>query len=78
MRSLRQFFAAFVLTLALAISIHAGVMSTPVASPQPDPAPTTADGTIHTGAAGNMHTGDSEESVVAAALGLVQSVLSLL
>lgn len=83
MRILRQPLATFVLTFALATSIHAGVMSTPVAPPQPAPTPEATEGEMSTAANGTMHTGNSEEAgagdaVVAAALSLVQNVLSLL
>ena len=76
MRTMRNFFAASVLVSALSVLAFAGDIHTGIV-PDPDPAPTIA-GIIQTGVAGDMQTTDSEGSVVAAALGLVQTVLSLL
>lgn len=88
MRTVRQFFAASLLALTLAISMQAGVMSTPVAPPQPTPTPaeangemsTPVNGNIHTGAPGDMHTGEATADVAlaGAVVGLVQGVLALL
>jgi hypothetical protein len=82
MKTLRQLFAVIVLTLMLALSSSAGDIHTTVAPPQPAPTPAAAEGEITTGANGNIHTGNSDETtdevLVAGALGLLQGVLSLL
>ena len=81
MRTLRYFFAAFLLVTALSFSASAGDIHT--GAPQPPPTPATADGEMTTGLNGDMHTGGSDEAtagdaVAAGALALVQGVLSLL
>ena len=81
MRIVRQFFVVVVLTYTLAMSTHAGVISTP--DDPPPPAPALAEGQMTTSDGGDMHTTDSAEAtpgdaVAEAALGLVQVVLSLL
>jgi hypothetical protein len=81
MRIVRQFFAACALTCTLAMSMHAGVISTPVAPPEPDLTPATTQGEMTTGIAGDMHTTNSEaagDSVAADVVGLVVDVLSSL
>jgi len=75
MRTLRQLFAASVLTLTLCLPTLAGDISTMGAPP-----PTNTDGDMTTGVAGVISTPDAEAaggSVTDAALGLLQSVLSL-
>jgi hypothetical protein len=84
MRTLRQFFIAAVLTLMLALTVFAGEMTTGIAPPQPAPAPaqgdisTTANGTIHTGVAGDTTEATAEGVLAGAVVDLVQGVLSLL
>lgn len=83
MKTLGRIFAAYVLVVTLALSVVGGDMSTPLAPPQPAPTPATAEGEMSTPAKGDMHTGSSDEAtagdaVVAGALSLLQSVLSLL
>ncbi len=82
MKALRQLFAVIVLTSMLALSSFAGDIHTTVASPQPEPTPapaagdtTTASGDIHTGYADDA---TAEDLAAAAALSLLQGVLSLL
>lgn len=85
MKNFRVLCAAFVLTAALAVPAFAGDIGTGVTSPPPPAA--SADGNIGTGATadGNIGTGlTSEEteatsgnSLVEAALSLLQSVLAL-
>jgi hypothetical protein len=82
MKALRQFFGASVLILTLSLSAFAGDMTTGVASPQPTPPSSNAQGDIHTGVTGDIHTinVDAEAaggSVADAAVALIQSVLSL-
>lgn len=82
MKNLQKFFAAGVLTLALAISVSAGEISTTVAPPTPEPPPVTTQGQISTGVASNIETGSSSEattndSMTETALNVLQSVLSL-
>jgi hypothetical protein len=81
MRTLRYFIAASVLLSTLTLSTFAGDMHTGIAPP-PNPAPATTEGEITTGIDGDIHTTNSEaaiarDSVAGAALGVVQSVLSL-
>jgi len=78
---MRNFFAASVLAFALSLSTIAGTIHT--GAPQPVPTPTPAEGEMSTTVNGDMHTGNSDEAtagdaVVAGALSLLQSVLSLL
>lgn len=89
MKALRQFCAAFVLTLMLAASASAGQMTTGIADPPPPAPPTstaTTGGDMSTGAAGNMSTtvaGEMSAGVTATdpvtgvALNLLLNVLSL-
>jgi hypothetical protein len=81
MRTMRNFFAASVVAFALSLSTIAGDMHT--GAPQPEPTPAPAEGEMTAGVNGTIHTGDTEEAaagdaVVAGALSLLQSVLSLL
>lgn len=77
MKSLRQLCVALVFTLSLAIPAFAGGIETGIAPP---PLVTT-DGEIHTTRAGEIQTTGNEptegDSVTAAALGLIQSLLAL-
>lgn len=82
MKNLQKFFAAAVLTLALATHAFAGQISTTVAPPTPEPPPATTQGQISTGVASNIETGGSSEattnaSMTETALNLLQNVLSL-
>jgi hypothetical protein len=84
MRTLRRAFTILVLTFTLTLSTFAGDISTtvvpPSASAQGDIS-TTVNGDIQNGVAGDMPNGSSEAAAddsVAAVLGLVESVLSLL
>lgn len=79
MRTMRNFFAASVLVVALSLSTIAGDMHTG----EPQPPPATAQGEISPTTNGTIHTGYTEEAaageaVVAGALSLVQGVWSLL
>jgi hypothetical protein len=81
MKTLRHFFAAFLLVLMLTGSLYAGVISTPIAPPNPAPAPTT-EGATTTSVNGVISTPNAEPvaasgSVTETALSLIQSVLSL-
>jgi hypothetical protein len=80
MKHMRYLFAAVVLASVLSVSAFAGNMHT--GAPQPDPPPPPAEGEISTPLNGDISTPYSEEAadevVVAAALGLLQGVLSLL
>ena len=86
MRTLRPLFLASALILALTSPASAGEMTTGAAPPSASAQggmSTTANGDMQNGVAGDIHTGIGEEadtgdSVAAAVLGLVQSVLSLL
>lgn len=83
MKPVWYLFATFVLASALSMSALAGTMHTGAPQPNPTPAPATAEGEMTTGDGGDMHTGSSDEAtagdaVVAGALSLLQSVLSLL
>ena len=83
MKIFRRFFAAYLLILTLSFSALAGDISTPLAPPQPNLTPVTTEGEMQNGVAGYIPNGGSEaaasdDSVAAAVLGLVQSVLSLL
>ena len=86
MRTLRQFFAASMLTLILTLASFAGEMTTGIVPPQPTPTPmqgemsTTLNGDMHTGVAGDISTPEAtaEEVLAGAVVGLVQGVLSLL
>lgn len=91
MRTLRQFFLAYLFILTLTLTAVAGEMTTGITPPQSDTSHATTSGEMSTPLNGNMHTGvngvistpDSEESaaggsVVADVLALVRSVLSLL
>ena len=87
MKPMRYLLVAFVLASALSMSTFAGNIHTGI-EPQPTPTPvgssgvmsTPGDGTIHTGVAGDMHTGEATaEGVLAeAVVDLVQGVLALL
>ena len=82
MKILRHSIAAFLLVLTLTNSLCAGVMSTPIAPPNPTPTPT-AEGASTTNVDGVMSTPNAEtaaagDSAAAAALSLVQSLLALL
>lgn len=81
MKFMGYLFAVCVLSSALSISAVAGTMHT--GSPQPNPTPEPAEGEMSTTLNGDMHTGNSDgatagDAVAAAALELVQVVLSLL
>lgn len=78
MRILGKLFAAYVLTLTLALSTLAGDISTPLAPPQPAPAPAEAQGVIST--PGDMHTTETSADVTLAGVvvDLVEGVLALL
>ena len=83
MKTFRRIFAAYVLVFTLTLSVFGGDMSTPLVPPQPAPTPASAEGEMTTGVNGDIHTTYSEEAtasdaVVAGALSLLQSVLSLL
>jgi hypothetical protein len=80
MNTLRQLCAALVLTLMIALSTSAGDMHTTVAPPQPAPTPAEAQGNIHTGAPGDIHTTEATaaEVLAGAVVDLVQGVLALL
>lgn len=83
MKNLRQFCTTIVLTLTLTVLTFAGDMHTPAPTQPSDPTPATTEGVMSTPVAGDIHTTGSEEaaagdSVVADALSLLQSVLSLL
>lgn len=82
MKTIRYSFAAYVLASTLSISALAGTMHTGIA-PEPEPTPATTEGEMATASNGDIQTTNGEEaaagdSVVAGALSLVQSVLSLL
>ena len=80
MRTMRYFFAASVLASMLSLSTFAGDMHTGIA-PQPEPTPAAAQGEMQNGVAGYIPNGSSEAAAddsVAAVLGLLESVLSLL
>ena len=87
MKPMRYLFAALVLASALSMSGFAGTIHTGI-QPQPTPTPaeangemsTTVNGTTHTGAPGDLHTGEATaEGVLAeAVVDLVQGVLALL
>jgi hypothetical protein len=79
MTALRQFFAAAVLVLTLAVSISAGEITTGIASPQIPPA---TEGDIHATRAGDITTTganaeDAGVSLADAAVALIQSLMSL-
>jgi hypothetical protein len=83
MRPLRHFFTVIVLTLMLATAAYAGDMHTTI-TPPPLPGGTSATtgGDMTTGVAGDITTGNADAeaaggSVTAAAVALIQSVLSL-
>lgn len=81
MKSSRRYFGVIVLTLMLATPMFAGDIHTMNPSPPPS-APTTTEGDMHTGVAGDITTGNADaeaagDSVTEAALSLIQSVLSL-
>lgn len=83
MKTLRPLCAALALTMVVAVSSSAGDMHTTAQTPQPAPTPVAVGGDMSTPVNGDMHTGDggevtAGEAVAAAALELVQSVLSLL
>lgn len=82
MKTLCEFFAAAVLIVTIATSLFAGDMHTTITDPQPAPTTTTAEGEMSTTVNGDISTTNSEEaggdSVVATAVSLVESVLSLL
>lgn len=84
MRTIRRLFGASALILTFALFALAGEMSTPLVPPQPAPTPATAEGEMTTGLVGDIHTTNSEEAAggesvaVAAALSVVECVLSLL
>lgn len=73
MRTLRQLCAAFVLTLALALSTFAGEIETPKPTPPPTQ-PLASAGEIEIGKAGEIETPLTTEI----ALNLLQGVLSLI
>ena len=80
MKNARGIAGAAVFTLVLSLSAFAGDIHT--GAPQPEATPLTAQGDMHTGIAGTIHTTkeDAEAaggSVTEAALSLIQSVLSL-
>ena len=82
MKFMRYLFTVWVLASALSMSAIAGTMHTGIA-PLPSPTPSAMEGQTEIGLNGTIHTaGGGEatagEAVVAAALELVQSVLSLL
>lgn len=81
MKRPRHFFAAFLLVLTFTNSLYAGVISTPIAPPDPAPTPTT-EGATTTSVNGVISTPNAESSaaggsVTDAAVALIQSVLSL-
>jgi hypothetical protein len=80
MKTLRYTFTVSVLVLTFTLSTLAGDMHT--GAPQPEPTPVPAQGDMHTTVAGDISTmnADAEAaggSVTAAAVALIQSVLSL-
>jgi len=80
MKNVRRIAGAAVFTLVLSFSAFAGDIHT--GAPQPEPTPITAQGDMHTMRAGDMTTGNADaeaisDSVTAAAVVLIQSVLSL-
>jgi hypothetical protein len=87
MRTMRNLFAVLVLLAALSTSLFAGTMHTGI-EPQPTPTPapmegetaTSLNGNIHTGAPGDIHTGEAAADVALAeaVVDLVQGVLALL
>ncbi|HWS90219.1 MAG TPA: hypothetical protein VN282_24835 [Pyrinomonadaceae bacterium] len=75
MKTLRQLFAAIVLTLLVAVSSSAGDMHTTAPTPPPPSEPVTVQGNMHTG---NSDEATASDAVAEAALSLLQGVLSLL
>ena len=61
MKTLRRLCAAFVLTLALALSTFAGDMTTGITAPPPDPQATATGDMSTPGVTGNMPTGVTGE-----------------
>ncbi len=88
MKTFQQLCVAIVFSLMLALSASAGDMHTTIGGSQPSPTPAPMvgqieiglNGTMHTGAPGDIHTTDATtEGVVAgAAASVMQVVLSLL
>jgi hypothetical protein len=81
MKTLRRFITAFLLILTLAGSLCAGVISTPIAPPNPTPSQT-AEGASTTSVNGVISTPNAEAvtaggSLTDAAVALIQGVLSL-
>jgi hypothetical protein len=87
MRTMRYFFAALALTSTLTLSTFAGDIHTGL-EPQPTPTPAQMEGQIEIGLNGNIHTGapgeittgeaTAEATLAEAVVGLVQGVLALL
>ncbi len=78
MKNLRHFCAASMLTLALTLSAFAGEIDIPLAPPTPPATPTTQ-GEIEIGlTSGDISTPLTAEATAAAALSVLNSVLSLL
>ena len=87
MKNLQKFCAALLLISTLSLSVFAGQIEIGYQpTPQPTPAQsqgeisTTINGTIHTGAPGDIHTTEATADVTLAeaVVGLVQGVLALL
>jgi len=83
MKTLQRLCAAFVLTLAVALSVSAGEMTTGVTAPPPS-SQATATGDISTGVTGQITTGvtgdistTATDPVTETLLSLLQSLLSL-
>lgn len=81
MKSSRRYFGVVVLIFMLATPMFAGDIHTMNPSPPPS-APTTTEGDMHTGVAGDITTGNANAeaaggSLTDAAVALIQSVLSL-
>ena len=78
MRTFQRLFAAFVLTLTLALSAFAGDISTGIASTPPPSTQQATAGDISTGIAGDISTGVTTTNPALEILNLLLGVFSLI